>query len=388
LSILSRVCIAAMVGLTLALALVAGDRLILQRDSATTITSRPSPLLNEVLERVHRDYVDPVDDSELMEAAVRGMVADLDPHSEFLDASAFEDVRSGAEGRYSGVGLEVALREGDVTVITPFEGSPAQRAGIRTGDIILAIDEMAVSTTALQETVSRMRGPSGSAVTLSVLREGFDAPLRFNLERERLTVESVQGALLAPDIGHLVIRQFHTRTAVELELVLRELTEENLTPLRAIVLDLRNNPGGLLDSAIAVTDLFLEEGLIVSARGRGDDAAFEYLATRGSLLPDAQMVVLVNGASASAAEIVAGALKDHERARLIGTSTFGKGLVQTVMPLSRGRAIKLTTSRYYTPDGHYIHDRGITPNIVVRDNGPEDRQLARALQELTGGHRR
>ncbi|MEO1419711.1 MAG: S41 family peptidase, partial [Pseudomonadota bacterium] len=363
-------------------------RLILQRDSATTITSRPSPLLNEVLERVHRDYVDPVDDSELMEAAVRGMVADLDPHSEFLDASAFEDVRSGAEGRYSGVGLEVALREGDVTVITPFEGSPAQRAGIRTGDIILAIDEMAVSTTALQETVSRMRGPSGSAVTLSVLREGFDAPLRFNLERERLTVESVQGALLAPDIGHLVIRQFHTRTAVELELVLRELTEENLTPLRAIVLDLRNNPGGLLDSAIAVTDLFLEEGLIVSARGRGDDAAFEYLATRGSLLPDAQMVVLVNGASASAAEIVAGALKDHERARLIGTSTFGKGLVQTVMPLSRGRAIKLTTSRYYTPDGHYIHDRGITPNIVVRDNGPEDRQLARALQELTGGHRR
>ncbi|MEL6367921.1 MAG: S41 family peptidase [Pseudomonadota bacterium] len=387
-SILSRVCIAAMVGLTLALALVAGDRLILQRDSATTITSRPSPLLNEVLERVHRDYVDPVDDSELMEAAVRGMVADLDPHSEFLDASAFEDVRSGAEGRYSGVGLEVALREGDVTVITPFEGSPAQRAGIRTGDIILAIDEMAVSTTALQETVSRMRGPSGSAVTLSVLREGFDAPLRFNLERERLTVESVQGALLAPDIGHLVIRQFHTRTAVELELVLRELTEENLTPLRAIVLDLRNNPGGLLDSAIAVTDLFLEEGLIVSARGRGDDAAFEYLATRGSLLPDAQMVVLVNGASASAAEIVAGALKDHERARLIGTSTFGKGLVQTVMPLSRGRAIKLTTSRYYTPDGHYIHDRGITPNIVVRDNGPEDRQLARALQELTGGHRR
>ncbi len=387
-SILSRVCIAAMVGLTLALALVAGDRLILQRDSAAATPSRPNPLLNEVLERVHRDYVDPVDDGELMEAAVRGMVADLDPHSEFLDASAFEDVRSGAEGRYSGVGLEVALREGDVTVITPFEGSPAQRAGIRTGDVILAIDEMAVSTNALQETVSRMRGPSGSAVTLSVLREGFDAPLRFNLERERLTVESVQGALLAPDIGHVVIRQFHTRTAVELELVLRELTEENLTPLRAVVLDLRNNPGGLLDSAIAVTDLFLEEGLIVSARGRGDDAAFEYLATRGALLPDAQMVVLVNGASASAAEIVAGALKDHERARLIGTSTFGKGLVQTVMPLSRGRAIKLTTSRYYTPDGHYIHDRGITPNIVVRDNGTEDRQLARALQELTGGSRR
>ncbi|MEM6818222.1 MAG: S41 family peptidase [Pseudomonadota bacterium] len=377
-----------MVGLTLALALVAGDRLILQRDSNTAIAARPSPLLNEVLERVHRDYVDPVDDSELMEAAVRGMVADLDPHSEFLDAGAFEDVRSGAEGSYSGVGLEVALREGDVTVITPFDGSPAQRAGIRAGDIILAIDETAVSTTALQETVSRMRGPSGSEVTLSVLRDGSDAPLRFNLERERLTVESVKGTLLAPDVGHLVIRQFHTRTAVELELVLRELTEENLTPLRSIVLDLRNNPGGLLDSAIAVTDLFLDEGLIVSARGRGDDAAFEYLATRGSLLPEAEMVVLVNGASASAAEIVAGALKDHERARLIGTSTFGKGLVQTVMPLSRGRAIKLTTSRYYTPDGHYIHDRGITPDIVVRDNGGDDRQLERALLELTSGRRR
>ncbi|MEL6216395.1 MAG: S41 family peptidase, partial [Pseudomonadota bacterium] len=184
---------------------------------------------------------------------------------------------------------------------------------------------------------------------------------------------------------HLTIRQFHNRTARELEAQLQYLAEENLTPLDGIVLDLRNNPGGLLDSAIAVADLFLDRGVIVSARGRGDDAAFEYRATPGSLASDARIVLLVNGASASAAEIVAGALKDHGRAQLIGTSTFGKGLVQTVMPLSHGRAIKLTTSRYYTPNGHFIHERGITPDIVVRDEGSDDAQLARAMVELNRG---
>lgn len=386
-SIFSRVGIAAMVGLTLAFALVAGDRLVLhkQRQAAPTVVAEP--LLNEVLDRVRREYVDPVDDAELMEAAVRGLVSDLDPHSEFLNAIEFEDIRSDAEGSYSGVGLEVTLRNSQVTVIAPFENSPAERAGIRSGDQILAIDDLAVPLDTLHETVSRMRGPAGSEVTLSILREGSEYPLRFTLTREALEIASVRGELMAPDIALVEIRQFHGRTAGELEIEIARLGEENLTPLQGLIIDLRNNPGGLLDAAVAVTDLFLDQGLIVSARGRGDDAGFEFEATNGSLLRDTEIIVLVNGASASAAEIMAGALKDHQRAELIGTSTFGKGLVQTVMPLSHGRAIKLTTSRYYTPNGQFIHDRGITPDIVVRDAGPGDRQLNRALSELQRGDR-
>ncbi|MEL7311584.1 MAG: S41 family peptidase [Pseudomonadota bacterium] len=376
--------IAITVGLALSIALIVGDRVVMNAEPRLTESS-DEPLLTEVMERVRREYVDPVDDGDLMEAAVRGLVADLDPHSEFLDAREFEHVRSGAEGTYSGVGLEVSMRDGKVTVIAPFEGSPASRAGILPGDVIAAIDDVNVSADTLQDAVSKMRGPAGSRISLRVSREQALQPLEFNLTREQLHVTSVRGALLAPGFAHLVIRQFHNRTALELEAQLRELGEENLTPLEGVVLDLRNNPGGLLDAAIAVSDLFLDRGIIVSARGRGDDAAFEYKATPGSLLPQARMIVLVNGASASAAEIVAGALKDHGRAQLVGTSTFGKGLVQTVMPLSHGRAIKLTTSRYYTPNGHFIHERGITPDIVVRDDGGADSQLARAVSELSRG---
>ena len=380
----SRLSIAITVGLTLSIALIVGDRWILAAKPRLPESSQ-EPLLTEVMDRVRREYVDPVNDGDLMEAAVRGLVADLDPHSEFLDAREFEHVRSGAEGTYSGVGLEVSMRDGKVTVIAPFENSPAARAGVRSGDVITAIDGINVSADTLQDAVTKMRGPAGSSVSLSIERATFEHPLQFDLTREQLDVTSVRGELLAPGLAHLTIRQFHNRTARELEAKLQYLAEENLTPLDGIVLDLRNNPGGLLDSAIAVADLFLDRGVIVSARGRGDDAAFEYRATPGSLAADARIVLLVNGASASAAEIVAGALKDHGRAQLIGTSTFGKGLVQTVMPLSHGRAIKLTTSRYYTPNGHFIHERGITPDIVVRDEGSDDAQLARAMEELNRG---
>ncbi len=382
-SLLSRAFIAIIVGLSLGLTLTLGSHIA--REPAPSREDGEARLLAEVLERVRREYVDPVDDARLMEAAIRGMVADLDAHSQFLDQNEFDDIRVGATGRYSGVGLEVVLRGHDVTVISPFADSPAERAGIRSGDIIIAIDDQPVDGDELFETVQRMRGAPGTEVRLSVLRESVADPLQFLLHRQRLSVNSVEAKLLLPDIGYIRISQFQEMTPMQLVSALSALASENLTPLSGLVLDLRNNPGGLLDAAVEVADLFLDEGVIVSARGRTDDARFEHYAKRGSLVNDAEILVLVNGASASAAEIVAGALQDHNRARLIGTSTFGKGLVQTVMPLSHGQAIKITTSRYFTPSGRYIQNKGITPDIVIKDTTPhdgDDKQLQRALSEL------
>lgn len=377
----SRILTALTVGCSLTGALLLAEHILPQKQQAVVATD--AQLLTEVLERVRREYVDPVEDADLLEAAVRGMVSDLDAHSEFLNELQFEHVREGATGQYSGVGLEVTLQGHDVVVISPFAGSPAARAGIKSGDIIVAIDDAPVASDELASTVQRMRGAPGSNVHLSVLRG--DAALQFDVLRERLTLASVEHELLSPNVGYLKISQFHERTEPEVRTAIAALEDDNLTPLTGLVIDLRNNPGGLLDAAIEVADLFLNEGLIVSARGRAPDAVFEHYATSEHLLSDAAIVILVNGASASAAEILAGALKDHERARLVGTSTFGKGLVQTVMPLSRGQAIKLTTSRYYTPNGDYIHDRGITPDVVVRADdaqGTEDRQLRRAQRML------
>ncbi|MEM7612967.1 MAG: S41 family peptidase [Pseudomonadota bacterium] len=382
-TLFSRACIAILVGLSLGVTLVVGSQLSQPRqvDQARTAEAR---LLREVLDRVRAEYVDPVDDARLMEAAIRGMVADLDAHSQFLDEDEFDDIRVGATGHYSGVGLEVTLVGHDVTVITPFEGSPADRAGIRAGDIIVAIDDYPADGDELFATIHRMRGEAGTPVTLSVLRPSSEEMLRFELHRQRLQISSVNGRLLAPGLGYVRISQFHEETAMQMQQMLAQLGEENLTPLRGVVLDLRDNPGGLLDAAVDVADLLLDEGMIVSARGRSSEAGFEHHAVRGSIVPDATMIVLVNGASASAAEIVAGALRDNERARLLGTSTFGKGLVQTVMPLSRGQAIKLTTSRYYTPSGDYIQNKGITPDIVVRNepNG-QDKQLQEAQRLIS-----
>ena len=280
----------------------------------------------------------------------------------------------------------MTLEDDQVTVIAPFAGSPAARAGIRSGDVVVAVDDVPVTGDALYSTVQRMRGTPGTYVSLSVLRDA--RTLEFSLRREQLTLASVSHRLLSPDVGYLKISQFHERTVTEVRAAVQSLEDTNLTPLGGLIIDLRNNPGGLLDAAIDVADLFLDEGLIVSARGRAAEAVFEHHATPGMLLVQTQLVVLVNGASASAAEILAGALHDHQRAQLVGSSTFGKGLVQTVMPLSRGQAIKLTTSRYYTPNGDYIHDRGITPDIVVRDSNTasdaDDKQLQRAGRRATG----
>jgi len=353
-------------------------------------------MLAEVLERVEHDYVDVVDDHQLLQAAIRGMVSSLDPYSAYLDGDEYDDIKISSSGQYSGVGIEVSMEDDQVVVVSPFEGSPAAAAGIRTGDVIASIDGIPVKTTALEDTIGRMRGKEGTSVKIGILREGEPAPLEFTLKRSRVELHSVKSELPEPGFAYVRIAEFSETTGEDLVGALRALRKRNGGPLKGLVLDLRNNPGGVLEAAVAVSDAFLDDGLIVSARGRTPESKFEMHATPGDELNGAPIVVLVNGGSASAAEIVAGALKDNRRARLMGRTTYGKGSVQTVMPLAGDRAIKLTTSLYYTPSGISINHRGIAPDIELpREAKPaevpapadapleqRDPDVQRAIQEL------
>ncbi len=353
-------------------------------------------VLAEVLERVKHEYVNPVDDHELLQAAIRGMVSSLDPYSAYLDGEEYDEVKISSSGQYSGVGIEVSLEDDQVVVVSPFEGSPAAAAGIRSGDVIATIDGVPVNTTALSDTIGRMRGKEGTSVAIGILREGSSEPLLFNLNRARVELHSVKSEPLESGMGYVRISQFSETTADELNAALKDLRKRNGGTLKGLVLDMRNNPGGVLEAAVSVADAFLDSGIIVTAKGRTPESKFEMDATPGDELDGAPIVVLVNGGSASAAEIVAGALKDHHRAKLMGRTTFGKGSVQTVMPLSGDRAIKLTTSLYYTPSGVSINHRGIAPDIELeRDPKPpavplppdapllqRDPEVKRALQEL------
>jgi carboxyl-terminal processing protease len=326
-------------------------------------------LFAEVMESVKREYVDPIENAELLESAIRGMVAELDRHSAYLNEQEYEEVRITASGKYSGVGLEVSANDGAIVVIAPIDGTPAQRAGLLSGDVIVAIDDVSVEDARLDDAIDRMRGRAGSVVSLKVRREDYDDPLTFHLTRQNIQVASVRYQVLEPSFGYLRLSQFNDATVAEagraIDAMMDEIQASTGTTLTGLVLDLRNNPGGILDSAVGISDLFLDDGVIVTAQGRTPESRFTRSAHHGDVLDGATIVVLVNGGSASAAEIVAGALQDHRRATIIGTTTFGKGLVQTVMPLSKGRAVKLTTSRYYTPSGDSIHEAGVLPDIVV-----------------------
>lgn len=321
------------------------------------------------MDRVRLEYVEPIDDATLMENAIRGMVGDLDRHSAFLDASEYLDIRISTSGKYSGVGLEVSVEDGRILVVSPIDGTSAQKAGLQTGDEIIEIEGQPVTDDGIDETVDRLRGRPGTTVSLAVRRENYDDPLSFRLLRQNIEVASVKHEILDDSIGYLRISQFNETTAEEVSRAIDSMMEASQKTtgnmLTGLIMDLRNNPGGILDSAVDISDLFLDEGVIVSAEGRTPASRFVRKAHRGDILDGALMVLLVNRGSASASEIVAGALQDHHRATIIGTQTFGKGLVQTVMPLSQGRAIKLTTSRYFTPSGDSINDVGVAPDIVI-----------------------
>jgi carboxyl-terminal processing protease len=352
--------------------------------------------LADVLERVKHDYVNPVDDHQLLQAAIRGMVSSLDPYSAYLDGEDYDEVKILSTGQYSGVGIEVSMEDEEVVVVSPFEGSPAAAAGIRAGDVIATIDGVPVNTTTLADTIGRMRGKEGTTVKIGILRQGSAEPLQFTLKRSRVELHSVRSELLEPGMGYVRISQFSESTGDDLDAALKDLRKRNGAPLKGLVLDLRNNPGGVLEAAVSVSDTFLDSGVIVTAKGRTPESKFEMDATPGDALNGAPIVILINGGSASAAEIVAGALKDNHRAKLMGRTTFGKGSVQTVIPLSGDRALKLTTSLYYTPSGISINHRGIAPDIELeRDPKPpsvpvpadapllqRDPEVKRAVEEL------
>ena len=392
-SLKTRAILVLVVGTVMGLSLSYGGGLLASKRQPTgeDLALEQASLFAEVMKRVKSDYVEPIDDRELMESAIRGMVSDLDPHSQYLDAEEYRDIRISTTGSYTGIGIEVAKVDGDIRVITPIAGSPAARSGIRSGDQIVAVDGIMVDAERLQDTIGQMRGRRGSKIRITVLRE--EETIDHTMRREVIRVASVHYETLGPAYGYVRLSQFSESTARELSRAIDEMQDDQDGMLDGLVLDLRNNPGGVLDAAIDVSDLFLDSGVIVSAEGRTAESRFTRSAHRGDVLDGADIVVLVNKGSASASEIVAGALQDHNRAAIVGTATFGKGLVQTVMPLSMGRAIKLTTSRYFTPSGDSIHDVGITPDVYVEDtagypdlslSGGVDRENDAQLLEAIG----
>jgi carboxyl-terminal processing protease len=333
--------------------------------AAPLVAKSGHDLLDEVAEHVRREYVDPVAPGVLEQAAVEGMVESLDPHSTFLDAAEFDEMQVSTAGSYSGVGIEVTEQDGRMLVVEPIEGSPAERAGVKTGDVLLEVDGQAVGPGTLDQTIERMRGHAGSSVHLVLAREGEPEPLQFDLQRSEVHVHTVRAEPLPGRFGYVRITHFSDSTPGDFDAAVLALQSASKAPLRGLVLDLRDNPGGVLESAVGVADSFLDSGMIVRADGRTPEARFEMDATEGDLLAGAPVVVLVDRGSASGAEIVAGALRDHGRATLMGERTYGKGSVQTVMPLSNGEALKLTTSRYYTPSGRSIQERGLEPDVKI-----------------------
>jgi carboxyl-terminal processing protease len=322
-------------------------------------------LLADVMQLVKEQYVEPVDDKTLIQGAIRGLLGNLDPHSDFLDKSQFSEMQELTSDQYGGVGLEVEEDNGAFVVVSPIDGTPAAKAGIQPGDQLLQVNGTALDGLSLDQASDLLRGKPGTTVTLTLLPDGAQKPLDVKLVREEVRETSVQGRLMEPGYGALRISQFSDDTGPGVTAAVKSLVKQNGGPLTGLVLDLRNNPGGLLDPAVEVSDAFLDEGVIVTAKGRAADSNFVRRAAPGDLLSGAPLIVLVNGGTASAAEIVAGALQDNHRALIVGSQTFGKGSVQTVIPLTQGDAIKLTTALYYTPSGRSIQAQGIQPDVEL-----------------------
>ncbi|MBS0319230.1 MAG: S41 family peptidase [Proteobacteria bacterium] len=355
-----------------------------QRAAGDSIPYEDLQLLSAVFGRIKSDYVEPVSDDKLIKEAINGMVHGLDPHSDFLDADQFKELQVSTQGKFGGLGLEVGVEDGIVRVVSPIEDTPAFKAGIKAGDLIVKIDDTATRGMPLSAAVDKMRGKPGTDVTLLVLRKGIDAPLTFKLTREEINVKSVRAKMLEPGYAYIRIRSFQERTGEDMARALRDFYAKG--DVKGIVLDLRSDPGGLLNQAVAVSAAFLpKDALVVYTDGRTPDARMRLTASRENYqrrgedifhdLPPAvkkvPLVVLVDGGTASASEIVSGALQDHKRATIMGTQTFGKGSVQTILPLSNNTGLKLTTARYYTPSGRSIQAKGIEPDMIVDDGRAE-----------------
>jgi carboxyl-terminal processing protease len=376
----ARLILALVVGLLLGVSLSLASRVTAERSPTYAMPATPGTasaalpwkdarLLAEVMQRVRDNYVDSVEDHQLMQNAIRGMVEALDDHSTFLTPDEFDDMKVSTSGTYAGIGVEVVAGNGGVSVVRRMADSPAERAGIQAGDTIVRIDGIAVEPADLDAAITRMRGPEGSPILLAVRRDGAASLLEFQVKRAHVQLHSVAAEMLTADIGYLRITSFTDTTATELEQAVATLTRAHARKLDGFVIDLRNDPGGVLDAAAQVADDFLDHGTIVSAEGRTADAQFRIEAKPGDITNGARLVVLVNGGSASASEILAAALHDNHRATLIGRRTYGKGSVQTIMPLADGQALKITTSRYFTPAGISINGVGIVPDSVL--DGPE-----------------
>lgn len=353
-------------GIILGATLVFGQMVFADRESA-----RPDlPLedlrtFSEIFGRIKSSYVEPVEDKQLLENAIRGMLSGLDPHSTYLNQEEFQELREGTSGQFGGLGIEVSMEDGFVKVVAPIDDTPAAEAGIQAGDLIIRLDETPVKGMTLNEAVEIMRGEPGTKLMLTIIREGASKPIKVEITRAIIKVESVKKKMLEPGYGYVRITTFQSRTGASLREAISELKKENDGQLDGLVLDLRNNPGGVLEAAVNVSDAFLKKGLIVYTDGRIPDSDQKFHATPDDLLNGAPMIVLVNGGSASASEIVAGALQDHKRAIVMGSKTFGKGSVQTIMPLTNDTAVKMTTARYYTPSGRSIQAEGIVPDIEI-----------------------
>jgi len=322
-------------------------------------------LFSEVLGIIRQNYVEPVSDSDLIKNAIRGMLSGLDPHSAYLEKEEFQELKEGTSGEFGGLGIEVGMEDGFVKVVSPIDDTPAQKAGVHAGDLIIRLDDTAVKGLSLNEAVKLMRGAPGTDITLTIVREGEEKPLQLKLTRAVIKVNSVRSRQLDPGYGYLRISQFQMNTGRKLREEISALKEKNGGTLKGLVLDLRNNPGGVLTAAVSVSDAFISDGLIVYTEGRGPESEQKFSATSGDILDGVPIVVLVNAGSASASEIVAGALQDNGRAIIMGEKTFGKGSVQTILPIREDAALKLTTARYFTPKGRSIQAEGIQPDVPL-----------------------
>jgi len=322
-------------------------------------------LFTDVLSIIRHSYVEEVDMSKLIQGAIRGMLTTLDPHSSYMDAEMYQEMKDDTHGEFGGLGIEITIKDGLLIIVAPIEDTPAFKAGLKSGDQIVKIDDHPTKDMEIMVAVKMLRGPKGEPITLTIWREGFENPKPFTIVRDIIQLQSVKSRLLDEGLGYVRLSQFQVRTGIDLKTHLDKLRSENGADLKGLILDLRNNPGGLLDQAVAVSDLFLAEGLIVYTEGREAGSKLQFNAQREGTEPNYPLVVLINGGSASAAEIVAGALHDHERGIILGEQSFGKGSVQTIIPLGDNSGLRLTTARYFTPAGISIQARGITPDINV-----------------------